>query len=260
MKIITEPTVEVIAFTTFVGHRTYQIPTDGDGAVKTCAFAAKGCYDSFGENGRSNVVNQGTIVSSGHGSVLEHFSISVFIEGITRACSLEMNRHRHFAISQRSTRYTAEEDAAIVLDPYYAELFRRSQHGKPSLNPEELDLIARHINSATAACEEYRTEVARLIDLNPDRLDGTDLRKWARGKARNILPHALETRGTWTANLRAWRHFLEMRSERHAEAEIRRLAEAVFEAIHVIAPFYFADFEPVRVNGYPEYQTDFRKV
>jgi thymidylate synthase (FAD) len=258
LKIITEPRVTVVAHTVFVGHPEYLIPPDGDQAVRTCAFAAKGCYDSYGESGRSNVVNQETIISTGHGSVLEHFSISLFIEGITRGLSLEMNRHRHFAISQRSTRYTAEEDAAIVLEPYFAHLYHRM--GEEDFHGRERDALELHLQSCDAGVLDYRAHVEQLIALNPERLSGTDLRKWARGKARNILPHALETRGTWTGNLRAWRHFLEMRSERFAEAEIRRLATHVFNALQPVAPLYFADYKTVLVGDWPEFQTDHRKV
>lgn len=255
MKIITEPRVEVVAHTTFVGHSRYQIPDDGDDAVRTCAFAAKGCYDSYGAEGRPNEQNQLSIVESGHGSVLEHFYISVFIEGVTRGLSLELNRHRHFGISQRSTRYTAEEDAAIVLDPYYAEL-----HERVALTSDEHALLSGHLKSCRESVQAYREEVDRLIALNPDGLAGTALRKWARGKARNLLPHALETRGTWTGNLRAWRHFLEMRSSRHAEAEIRRLAAAVYAAVESVAPLYLVDYLIEVVNGMPEFTTPYRKV
>lgn len=256
MRIITEPRVSVVAQTTFVGHPEYLIPGDGDDAVKTCAFAAKGCYDSFGVDGRPNEENQQRIVEMRHGSVLEHFSVSLFIEGITRGCSLELNRHRHFAISQRSTRYTAEEDAAIVLEPYYAGIYE--QHFEAL--PHEQVLINSHLNAAHDAVQQYRFEVAKLVAQNPEGLTGTDLRKWARGKARNILPHALETRGTWTANLRTWRHFIELRSERYAESEIRRLAQHVFFAVQPIAPLYFMDYKGVEVNGFFEYQTPFKKV
>lgn len=256
MKIITEPTVRVVAHTVFVGHDTYRIPADGDDAIRTCAFAAKGCYDSYGEDGRANAANQATIIESGHGSVLEHFSISLFVEGVTRGLSLEMNRHRHFAISQRSTRYTAEEDAAIVLDPYYARLFALDG----VLTDEESEILNGHIGSCRLAVAEYQSEVERLIALNPAGLKGTALRKWARGKARNVLPHALETRGTWTGNLRTWRHFLEMRSSRHAEAEIRRLAAAVWEAVEPIAPLYFADYSMEIIDSLPEFTTAYRKV
>lgn len=264
MKILLEPKVTVVAHTTFLGHPDYPIPADGSDAVKTCAFAAKGCYDSYGAEGRPNAENQAAILSSGHGSVLEHFSVSLFIEGITRACSLELNRHRHFAISQRSTRYTAEGDAAIVLDPYFAELYREygeePEGGEVPLETPAQTLLWDHLEWCRQAILEYETEVKTLVKLNPEGLSGTDLRKWARGKARNLLPHALETRGTWTGNLRAWRHFIELRSERHAEPEIRRLADEVFDALYSVAAFYLSDYTVKSVRGLREYATPFRKV
>lgn len=260
MRIVTKPTVELIAHSAFYGHPAYDIPFDGDDAMKICAFAAKGCYDSFGANGRSNEKNQLQIIEMRHGSVLEHATATLFIEGISRALSLEMNRHRHFAISQRSTRYTEEDDAAIVLDPFYAELWERRNNEPHTMSPAERELIMGHVQAAELAIERYRTEVEMLEGLNPLGLGGTELRKWARGKARNILPHALETRVTYTGNLRAWRHFIEMRTERFAEAEIRRLAAAVADKLIEWAPLYFADYEVEIINGLPEFRTKFRKV
>ena len=54
MRVITKPTVTLIAKQVFLGHPDYKIPDDGSDAVKIGAFAAKGCYSSFGETGRSN--------------------------------------------------------------------------------------------------------------------------------------------------------------------------------------------------------------
>jgi thymidylate synthase (FAD) len=56
-----------------------------------------------------------------------------------------------------------------------------------------------------------------------------------------------------TGNLRAWRHFLVMRSSRHAEAEIRRLAEAIYCVVQPIAPTVFADLQESLVGGFPEW-------
>ena len=125
MRIITEPKVTVIAKQVFIEHPEYQIPDDGNDAVKIGAFSAKSCYDSFGKDGRANEKNQLAILEHQHGSVLEHINYTLFVEGITRGLSLESNRHRQLAVSQRSTRYTAEEDAAVVLDPYYASLYKK---------------------------------------------------------------------------------------------------------------------------------------
>ena len=123
MQIITAPIATVVSRPQFVPHPTYRIPDDGDDATKLGSFAAKGCYDSFGANGRPNEANQHAILEHAHGSVTEHMHYSLFLEGITRGLSLELNRHRPFNISQRSTRYTKEDDAAIVLDPYYSTIY-----------------------------------------------------------------------------------------------------------------------------------------
>ena len=283
MKVILEPTVTAFAKQVFIGHPDFKIPADGNDAVKIGAFAAKGCYDSFGENGRANETNQRQVIEQLHGSVLEHINASLYIQGITRGLSLESNRHRQLAVSQRSTRYTAEEDAAIVLEPFYADLFRKftaENSFHRVLNEvsgryqwmfrfsdtltsvtKELALIKNFLESAEASFAEYNDEVRTLELLNPNNLTGFNLRKWARGKARNILPHALETRIAYTGNLRAWRWFIEARSNRHAEPEIRRLADKVLTALRLDYEMYFEDFESVGdYDGIPEWVPEFRKV
>lgn len=276
MKIITQPTVSLIAKQVFLGHPTYEIPEDGNDAVKIGAFAAKGCYDSFGKDGRANEKNQLAILEHQHGSVLEHVTFTLFIEGITRGLSLESNRHRQLAVSQRSTRYTAEEEAAIVLDPYYAQIVEKynlipnetgmydtpEQYESLSSNEQaEVDLLMSHTDHAWMAIDQYKQEVDTLMQLNPNNLSGFDLRKWARGKARNILPHALETRITYTGNVRAWRWLIESRSDKHAEPEIRRLAHHILQVLRAEAPVYFQDFQQSEVyDGIPVWHPTYRKV
>jgi thymidylate synthase (FAD) len=276
MKVITDSKVTVVGQTAFLEHPEYGIPADGTDAERLGAFAAKGCYDSYGVGGRPCIENQKQIIEHLHGSVLEHSYVSLFIEGVTRALTLELNRHRLFNISQRSTRYTKEEDSAIVLEPYYADIWRRYRLEwdtntdwitvpenyilTKEENPEAWMLI-RFLDQCKSAILEYKTQVEMLVALNPNKLTGFDLRKWARGKARNILPHALETRGTWTMNHRAWRWFIEARSSRHAEPELRRLAEKVLVPLIAIAPTYYDDFH---LNGIidniPEYVPTHHKV
>lgn len=260
MQIITEPTVTVISAPQFYHHPTYQIPSDGEPATMIGAFAARGCYDSFNSRGRSsNTENQQNVIAHGHGSVLEHITFGVFIEGITRACSLEVVRHRAgFAYSQRSTRYVAEEEGAIVLEPFFADLWVRNrdefweEQGRfftSQAASAETKLLVDHLNAQIDAGVWYGDQVMGLVKLNPYDLTGFDLRKWARGKARNLLPNGMETRLTMTGNLRAWRHFVTLRSEPHAEDEIRRLAGHVYDALSPLAPLYFEDFQIQLVRG-----------
>ena len=291
MKVILAPIVTVVGHSTFVEHPQYLIPNDGSDACKIGSFAAKGCYDSYGENGRGNQKNQESIIESKHGSILEHSTVSLFIEGVTRALTLEMNRHRLLAISQRSTRYTAEEDGSIVLDPYYAELFKKydfrweknvqyaatgglwmagnqsvmeailNRYTLENQEAREFHLMSSFLMQAESDIATYKDQVETLIKLNPMKLTGFDLRKWARGKARNVLPHCLETRVTYTANHRAWRWFVEARSSIHAEAEIRRLAHHVLVELRKIAPEYYDDFEQTQIyDGIPEWKPQYSKV
>lgn len=283
MKVITGCAVAVVGTTVFKEHPIYKVPKDGTDIERLGAFAAKGCYDSFGDGpeARSCVENQKQMLEHAHGSVLEHSQTSLFIEGISRALSLELNRHRPFAISQRSTRYTKEEDSAMVLEPFYANIWHRYnltwdentdelivpakyQAGDSVADeemPKELRLVESFLNVCRETVDEYSNQVNLLMELNPEGKEGFDLRKWARGKARNVLSHALETRGTWTMNYRAWRWFIEVRSSRHAEPEIRRLAEQVLVALNPLAPAYFSDFQLVGIfDGIPEYAPTHRKI
>ena len=283
MKVLTDCAVHVVHAPQFFDHPEYEIPDGGTDIERIGAFAAKGCYDAYGKDGRGVIENQRTIIEHGHGSVLEHSTVGIFIEGVTRALTLELNRHRTFSISQRSTRYTKEEDAAIVLEPYYASIWNKynlsyidSPRAIVSQGPvenkdvfdlwsygdnREIDLVVGHVLQSAEDLDEYSREIEILEQLNPNDLNGFDLRKWARGKARNKIPHNLETRGTWTTNMRGWRWLIELRSGRHAEPEIRRLAEKVLAVLIPLAPTYFEDFRLKGiVDGIPEFVPLHHKV
>lgn len=249
MKVITEPKVTLVSFPSYRPHPVYELPSHDQPSENIIAMAGKVCYDSYGLDGNAVEKHIATLVNSGHHSVLEHVHVGLFIEGISRGCSHEIVRHRLFNYSQRSTRYTAEDDAAIVLDPFYSFLNRLTDAER---SETENALLNGFLNQCVYALESYRHQVALLEVCAPQALGARDKRKWCRGKARQLLPHALETRMVMTGNLRAWRHFLVMRSSRHAEAEIRRLASAVWFVLNPLAPAVFADLQEGDVDGYVE--------
>jgi thymidylate synthase (FAD) len=261
MQIIRKPVVEVIAQSQFIGSQTFDIPDDGDDHTKIGSFSAKVCYDSHGKEGRANEANQLAVMGHAHGSVLEHSTVSLYITGITRGLTLELNRHRSFAISQRSTRYTAEEDLYDKYETLLTDGTVDDISGITDFNIDELNLLTSHISSLETSFDAYGRDVTWLMKINPLNLTGFDLRKWARGKARNLLPHALEARGVWTNNHRGFRWFIESRSDKHAEPEIRRLADAVLTALRAVAPLYYADFSIAEVyDNIPVWQPIHRKV
>jgi thymidylate synthase (FAD) len=101
----------------------------------------------------------------------------------------------------------------------------------------------------------------KLAERFADEPERTTRRKMARQAARSVLPNATETKIFVTANGRALRHFLEQRGSRHAEPEIRQLANGLLDRLAVDAPHLFGDYERVPLpDGTCELATPFRKV
>lgn len=177
-------------------------------------FAGRHCYRSW-EKGRDTAAYIKNIIESDHGSVLEHVNYGFAISGISRNLSLEHNRHRvGIAISQESQRYVEAADMNFVAPPLYSFL---KEQGDPTMaDTFEVDCAYNLL--------AYNSNLKRLKTLNIPH-------KRMCEAARAILPGGCETRMTWTANVRALRHYFQKRGSIHADLEIRRLAIALFGAV-----------------------------
>jgi thymidylate synthase (FAD) len=223
--------VQVIARTEFLAPPDVPWSTDADGGSALVEFAGRACYQSWSKPNPRTATNASYInhiIDVGHFSVLEHASVSFYISGISRSCTHELIRHRHFSYSQLSQRYVPADDAEVVLPP--------GLEGEPEL--QELFLAA-----ADASRAAYTELLTRLEATLADIPNATLRRKQARQAARAVLPNATETRLVVTGNYRAWRHFIAMRASEHADVEIRRLAIACLRELIEVAPAVFADFE-----------------
>lgn len=220
---------------------------DGSSLVEV---AGRVCYWSFGKGRRSHEDYIMNLISKKHGSVLEHVSYSFFIGGISRACSHEIVRHRAgWAYSQLSTRYVDDSQVRFVIPPTL-------------LLTHDRDRINAFKRQCLEALEEYR-QIKQFLQEKFERenVPKTDRRKLINQAARYILPNATETRMVATANLRALRHFFEMRANRHADVEIRRLANYMFSLIRKEEPVVFSDYKTVPLDdGTFEVVTENTKV
>ena len=79
--------------------------------------------------------------------------------------------------------------------------------------------------------------------------DKVHRRKMAREAARAVLPNATETKIVVTANARAWRTMLELRSSEGAELEIRRMAVAVLRLLQERSAGILLRFRDLRGRG-----------
>lgn len=92
---------EFLAPRTSVEHRRRRRPA-------LVEFAGRACYQSWSKPNPKTATNAGYIkhiIDVGHFSVLEHASVSFYITGLSRSCTHELIRHRHFSYSQLSQRY-----------------------------------------------------------------------------------------------------------------------------------------------------------
>jgi thymidylate synthase (FAD) len=217
--------------------------TDADGGPALVEFAGRACYQSWSKPNPRTATNAGYlrhIIDVGHFSVLEHASVSFYITGISRSCTHELIRHRHFSYSQLSQRYVPESDSQVVLPPGMED-------------DEELQAI--FAEAADASRATYQELLARLEAKFADQPNASLRRKQARQAARAVLPNATETRIVVTGNYRAWRHFIAMRASEQADVEIRRLAIVCLRQLIEVAPQAFDDFEIARLADGTEVAT-----
>jgi thymidylate synthase (FAD) len=227
-----EPKVTVLARPAFVAPEHLAVSWKGESTdgERLAEFAGRLCYMSQrNPAGRSTREYLENIKTQGHGSVLEHASYSLLLEGVSRSLTHELVRHRAgFAYSQLSQRYVDESEAGFVVPPAIA-------------GDEALEAAWRsQIESAQAA---YVALVAELMERYGWVADKVHRRKMAREAARGVLPNSTETKIVATGNARAWRTMLELRSSEGAELEIRRAAVALLRVLRAEAPGFFSDFE-----------------
>ncbi|MGF7123395.1 thymidylate synthase (FAD) [Rhodococcus sp. BE178] len=235
--------VQLIAKTDFLPPDDIPWETDADGGEALAEFAGRACYQSWSKPNPRTATNAGYLrhlLEVGHLSVLEHGSVSFYITGISRSCTHELIRHRHFSYSQLSQRFVRENDANVVVPPAIA-------------GDERLEAL---FAKATEASREAYTELLAALEEKLADVPNAPVRgKQARQAARSVLPNATETRVVVTGNYRAWRHFVEMRATEHADVEIRRVAVECLRQLRSAAPNVFGDFEIVTLPDGSEVAT-----
>ncbi|BBX44174.1 FAD-dependent thymidylate synthase [Mycobacterium cookii] len=235
--------VQLIAKTDFVAPPDVPWSADADGGQALVEFAGRACYQSWSKPNPKTATNTAYlrhIIDVGHLSVLEHASVSFYITGISRSCTHELIRHRHFSYSQLSQRYVPEHESHIVVPPGMADD----------------DDLRRILTEAADASRATYTELLDKLEAKfADQPNAVLRRKQARQAARAVLPNATETRIVVTGNYRAWRHFIAVRASEHADIEIRRLAIACLRELVDVAPAVFSDFDIVTLADGTEVAT-----
>lgn len=231
-------------------------------AEQVVAMAAKLCYsasdiehikEGLDEESTSRFINM--LASLGHGSPVEHASFTFGIEGISRACSHQLVRHRIASYSQQSQRYVDGTKFEFVTPPEIEK------------NEKAYSAYKKVIDMQSEAYKEIRDSlVAGYIKEAAPELCGTDdeiiksykqsnktqfnaFVKKANEDARFVLPNACTTKIICTFNTRSLENFFAHRCCNRAQWEIREVAEQMLLECLKVAPNLFSNCGPSCLFG-----------
>lgn len=208
---------------------------DLDDAQNLAEFAGRICYRSWQPGLNPNISrirpDQQTyltnILSSAHGSVLEHVNFSFVLHNVTRVATHELVRHRAgAAVSQESLRFVRLDDLPFWF-PDWAE-------DDPELMERATALLGQ--------MEEFQTWMAEHFGLDEEGTRFSE-KKHRTSFMRRFAPEGLATGLVWTANVRTLRHVIENRTAPGAEEEIRTVFGLIGELMRSEAPALFGDYE-----------------
>ena len=189
-------------------------------ACRQC-YSAKFAGDIFKE-GEGNLEKQTEfvrrVVESGHESPLEHVKFTFAIEGVSRALTHQLVRHRIASYSQQSQRYVKETDFDYIIPPSI-----------------EKDKVLK--NEFMKIMGDTQTSYNKILERFNEK---GKVGEKASEDARFVLPQAAETKIVVTMNCRELLHFFKQRCCTRAQWEIKNLADTMLEICKEQLPAVFS--------------------
>ena len=217
---------------------------------KVISMAAKLCYSQVGvEEIEKNLTEENIekflnmLINIGHESPLEHVSFTFAVEGISRACSHQIVRHRIASFSQQSQRYVKLDQFEYIIPPEINEIEEAKEVFIDAMNKDQeaydklVDILfEKHYNKLIKSGKNEK-EAKRQAE------------KKAIEDARYVFPNACETKMVFTMNTRSLFNFFDHRCCERAQWEIRELATEMLRQVKVVAPILFKNSGPNCVKG-----------
>lgn len=187
------------------------------GDLQTIELSARTCYkseDKITEGSAERLVK--TLVDRGHGAMLEFVDVTVkFITD--RGIANEIVRHRIASFAQESTRYVNYKNKEMeFIMPLCIE-------------DSDNEIL---INNFVFICEDAELNYNGYIHAGLKPQD-----------ARAILPLCLKTELIMKTNLRSWKNFFNLRTDKAAHPEMRRITIPLLMKFKEKFPIIFDDLE-----------------
>ena len=146
-------------------------------------------------------------------------------------------RHRTANINEYSLRYSEARDEFYYPDPEHIEFQSAlNKQGRAGEVPAKLK----------QKVQDYFKEISERSFAIYSELNEAGV---ARELARSILPVNLYTEWYWKNDLHNLLHFIGLRSDSHAQYEIRVFSDAMAEAVKAVAPFAWEAYQDYVVKG-----------
>lgn len=153
------------------------------------------------------------IIASGHQSIAEHVQFTFAIEGISRACSHQLVRHRHCTFSQMSQRYVEIKEDLNEIEEHQMNVQRRPDC--PNIKWLRNLVDKYFVINKDVEFDAYLSALCNYLELVEEGCKPED--------ARNVLPNATKTNLVMSVNLRELIHICHLRLCSRAQTEIRIL-------------------------------------
>jgi len=213
---------------------TWNVFTDGNIASwpeTLIEIAGRVCYQSWNNPKKATTGEyiQESIVSHKHGSVLEHVWVNLLVADVCRSVEMEMIRHGDgTAFSWESQRFT-DKHLRFIVPPLYRQ-------------DRKLRIVFENICGDVSMVYQDIAQFEEGFAV----LEGESKlmkRKRSKEAARSILGNCVGADGLFSANLRAARHIIQLRTDESADQSIR---ETFYEIYRVLADSFPATFEDAR--------------
>lgn len=206
------------------------------------SFYAKLCYKSLSLGHNKNISkirdiesNIKNVIDSGHHSVLEHFYCNFVSRNVSRVFLAELSRHRTgTSFSVNSFRYIRIDAIDLVIPP--------------ELEPYK-ELLQENMNKIEDTIKFIEK------DMNIDSLDFYNKKKIT-SALRRISPNGIAHEVGWGANIRQLRHMIKLRTNRHAEWEIRYVFNEVANILKSKFPLMMYGLKSENIDELDEYTDD----
>ena len=191
---------------------------DGVKIMKRIERACRTCYrseDKISEESYKNLLTN--CLNRGHESVLEHEKITVRIYSDIGTYK-DLTRHRFASFSVESTRYCS---------------YNKDKYGNEIAVVNTVYIEDKEVfETWKKAIEDMEKAYMKMKELGAS----TDM-------CREILPHSTAAEYTMTANIREWKHILELRTTNHVHPAIRQVLIPLLLLFKEQMPEIFGDIE-----------------